>query len=118
MAQLLEDDADLSETDDSPEEKKEATLGLHQLRLQNVVETIKASGAQSVLDLGCGEGKLLRLLLQELQFKQILGMDVSYRSLQNAQERLHLEELPARQRERIQLKHGSLMYRDEQLGGV
>lgn len=117
MAQLLEDDADLSEADDSPEEKKEATLGLHQLRLQTVVETIKASGAQSVLDLGCGEGKLLRLLLQDLQFKQILGMDVSYRSLQNAQERLHLEELPARQRERIQLKHGSLMYRDEQLGG-
>lgn len=117
MTQLLEDSEDESEAGDSSEEKTETTLGLHQMRLQAVAETIKASGAQSVLDLGCGEGKLLRLLLQDQQFSQILGMDVSYRSLQNAQERLRLEEMPARQRERIQLKHGSLMYRDEQLAG-
>ncbi|MCB8977672.1 MAG: 3' terminal RNA ribose 2'-O-methyltransferase Hen1 [Ardenticatenaceae bacterium] len=117
LAQLLEEDAEDSEAEDAPEEQTETTLGLHQLRLQTVAETIKASGAQSVLDLGCGEGKLLRLLLQEQQFNQILGMDVSHRSLQNAQERLRLEEMPSRQRERIRLKHGSLMYRDEALSG-
>ena len=72
---------------------------------------------KKVSDLGCGEGKLLRLLLQDQQFTRILGMDVSYRSLQTAQERLHLEELPTRQQERIRLKHGSLMYRDETLTG-
>lgn len=117
LAQLLDGDADERSAEESTEERTEATLGLHQLRLQTVAETIKASGAQTVLDLGCGEGKLLRLLLQDSQFNQILGMDVSYRSLQNAQERLRLEEMPSRQRERIQLKHGSLMYRDEQLAG-
>lgn len=117
LAQLREEDAEDSEVEDPPGDQTETALGLHQLRLQTVVETIKASGAQSVLDLGCGEGKLLRLLLQDQQFNQILGMDVSYRSLQNAQERLRLEDMLTRQRERIRLKHGSLMYRDEELSG-
>lgn len=117
LSQLLEEDAEDSEADDAPEVQAEVTFGLHQQRLQTVTETIKASGAQTVLDLGCGEGKLLHLLLQEKQFSQILGMDVSYRSLQTAQARLRLEELPSQQRERIQLKQGSLMYRDEELAG-
>ena len=117
LAQLVEEAAEAQEADDAQEEKAETGLGLHQQRLQTVVETIKKSGAQTVLDLGCGEGKLLRLLLQDPQFSQILGMDVSYRSLQKAQERLYLEEMPTRQRERIQLKQGSLMYRDEALSG-
>jgi 3' terminal RNA ribose 2'-O-methyltransferase Hen1 len=118
LSQLLEEDAEATQSDDDEQENHtEDRLGLHQQRLGKVVETLKESGVQTVLDLGCGEGKLLRLLLQEQQFTQILGMDVSYRSLQIAQERLHLDELPDRQRERIQLKHGSLMYRDESLAG-
>jgi 3' terminal RNA ribose 2'-O-methyltransferase Hen1 len=116
LAQLLEEVAAEIESDEQ-EDKTENTLGLHQQRLQTVVETLKKSSAQTVLDLGCGEGKLLRLLLQEQQFTGVLGMDVSYRSLQIARERLHLDDLPDRQRERIQLKHGSLMYRDESLAG-
>ncbi len=116
LAQLLEDGAEESEPD-AQEDKAESTLGLHQQRLETVVETLKISGAQAVLDLGCGEGKLLRLLLQDQQFTRILGMDVSYRSLQTAQERLHLEELPTRQQARIRLKQGSLMYQDETLTG-
>jgi 3' terminal RNA ribose 2'-O-methyltransferase Hen1 len=44
-------------------------------------------------------------------------MDVSYRSLEIASERLHLETMPARQKERIRLFQGSLMYRDQRLAG-
>ncbi|WP_420629464.1 3' terminal RNA ribose 2'-O-methyltransferase Hen1 [Candidatus Leptofilum sp.] len=117
LAQLSEGSAEDAETGDSREDQVEVTLGLHQQRLQAVAKILKESGGQKIVDLGCGEGKLLRLLLQEPQFTQILGMDVSYRSLQKAQERLHLDELPTRQRERIQLRHGSLMYRDEKLAG-
>lgn len=117
LAQLLEEDTKEIESDDTQEDKAESAIGLHQQRLEAVVETLKISGAQTVLDLGCGEGKLIHLLLQDQQFTRILGMDVSYRSLQTAQERLHLEELSTRQRERVQLKHGSLMYRDETLAG-
>ena len=71
---------------------------LHDARLQTVVATLKGTGARRVLDLGCGEGKLLRLLLGDDQFATILGMDVSWRSLELAKERLRLDEQPERQR--------------------
>ena len=59
--------------------------------------------------------KLLRLFLAEKQFESILGMDVSWRSLEIAKERLRLDELPERQRGRIELIQGSLTYRDQRL---
>jgi len=78
---------------------------------------LKSSGAKRVLDLGCGEGKLLQVLLKERQFEQIVGMDVSFRALEIAKDRLKLDRLPEMQRQRIQLMHGSLMYRDKRLTG-
>lgn len=121
LAQLTEeDDPDPEATGkqyDQEETNAESSLGLHQQRLQAVLDMLKASGAARVLDLGCGEGRLLRMLLQESQFKAIVGMDVSYRSLELAAERLKLERLPERQRERITLLHGSLLYRDQRLVG-
>src|SRR5690606_31330533 len=56
-------------------------------------------------------------LLQDRQFEQIVGMDVSIRSLETAQKRLKLDRLPPRQAERLTLIHGSLIYRDERLAG-
>lgn len=99
------------------ENHKEEKISLHEQRLQAVLDILKASGASSVVDLGCGEGKLLRHLLKEKQFKQILGMDVSVRSLEIAHERLNLNRLPNKQRQRLQLLHGSLMYHDKRLQG-
>lgn len=114
MSRLCEpdecDDVDVSQ----PAEEKPR---LHEQRLEAVLAELKDSGARSVVDLGCGDGKLLRLLLAERQFSKIVGMDVSHRMLQVAAERLNLERLPAPQRERITLLHGSLMYRDERLAG-
>lgn len=90
---------------------------MHEPRLQAVLATLKSTGAKRVLDLGCGEGKLLRLLLADHQFATVLGMDVSWRSLELAKERLRLDELPERQRARIELVQGSLTYRDQRLSG-
>jgi 3' terminal RNA ribose 2'-O-methyltransferase Hen1 len=95
----------------------EEPLSLHEQRLGTVLSALKASGATSVLDLGCGEGRLLRLLLGERQFARITGLDVSHRALEIAAERLHLDRLPPVQKERITLLHGSLMYRDARLAG-
>jgi 3' terminal RNA ribose 2'-O-methyltransferase Hen1 len=69
------------------------------------------------VDLGCGEGRLLRILLEDRSFEEIVGMDVSIRSLELARDRLRLERLPQTQRERIRLIHGSLMYRDARIAG-
>jgi 3' terminal RNA ribose 2'-O-methyltransferase Hen1 len=102
---------------DAEEADLERPLSLHQRRLELVAETLTQPGVRRVIDLGCGEGKLLRLLLENRQFEAITGMDVSYRSLEIATERLHLDRMPPMQRQRITLLHGSLMYRDARLAG-
>lgn len=99
------------------EEAIEKPISLNEARLQAVLEALKESRAGSVVDLGCGEGKLLRKLLREKQFRKVVGVDVSLGSLQRAESRLRLEEMPEQQRERIRLLHGSLLYRDQRLEG-
>ena len=102
---------------DREEEAVEKKISLHEQRLGAVLAALKGSGAKRALDLGCGEGRLLSLLLADKQFSEILGMDVSYRTLEMAQDKLHLDRLPPMQRERIALLQGSLIYRDARLGG-
>lgn len=112
----LDPDAE-QETKEEQEQAIEAPLRLHDVRLGQVAAELKASGAKRVLDLGCGEGKLIRELLKDKQFEEIVGMDVSYRSLEIAAERLHLDTMPPKLKERIKLIQGSLMYRDKRLSG-
>jgi 3' terminal RNA ribose 2'-O-methyltransferase Hen1 len=81
------------------------------------VAALRSTNAKRVLDLGCGEGKLLRVLLEARAFEEIVGVDVSHRALQIANERLRVERMPQRQRDRIKLMQGSLMYRDQRLKG-
>jgi len=95
----------------------EETLKLNDQRIGAVMAVLKNSGAKRVLDLGCGEGKILKALLETPAFEEIVGMDVSYRSLERAQDRLHLDSLPAQRRARIKLIQGSLIYRDQRLAG-
>jgi 3' terminal RNA ribose 2'-O-methyltransferase Hen1 len=105
------------ETKSLAEEKIERPMSLAEQRMGAVLAVLRGAGAQRVLDLGCGEGRLLRSLLKDKQFTEIVGMDVSHRSLEIAAEKLRLEELPRLQRDRIKLKHGSLTYRDKRLAG-
>lgn len=119
MARLVGDEEASAETvsGDRNEEQLEKTMSLNDQRLGAVVAVLKASGARQVIDLGCGEGKLLRKLLSDWQFERIVGMDVSIRSLEIASKRLKLERLPPKQAERVELIHGSLMYRDRRFEG-
>ena len=100
------------------EDAAERPLCLNQTRYQAVVETIVALGAREVADLGCGDGKLLRELLKLPQLQRIIGVDVSPRCLQIAERRLKLQQMPDNQRQRIELLHGSLSYRDKRLAGL
>jgi 3' terminal RNA ribose 2'-O-methyltransferase Hen1 len=120
LERLTEDDEEDRLEDEprlSPEETVETQLNLNQVRLGDVLAQLKASGAESVIDLGCGEGKLLALLLKEKSFKKICGADVSSKVLEIAVSRLRLEDMPPKRRERIELLHGSLMYKDERFKG-
>ena len=121
LAQLSDDDhADpdaVTERYQQDEERLENPLRLGEQRIQTVISTLREVGATTVLDLGCGQGNLLRELLREPAFRYIAGMDVSHRALETAHARLRLDALPAAQRERITLLHGSLTYQDRRLAG-
>jgi 3' terminal RNA ribose 2'-O-methyltransferase Hen1 len=121
LAQLVDENDPHPDETAAAQTQEEATiergLSLNEQRLGTVLAALKASGAQSVLDLGCGEGRLLRRLLKERQFTRIVGLDVSHRGLEMAADNLHYDRLPALQKERLKLLHGSLMYRDERLAG-
>lgn len=121
LAQLLEQDED--EVDDTEqrqeiaEQRIERPLSLNEQRMGSVLAVLRASAANSVADLGCGEGRLLGLLLKEPQFRRIVGVDVSLRALEIGAERLKLDRLAPSQRERIELWQGALTYRDRRLEG-
>jgi 3' terminal RNA ribose 2'-O-methyltransferase Hen1 len=131
LARLTADEADQPMDDDAVESAGavDATVedaatpvsdrepSLHQQRLGAALAVLRAAGARRVLDLGCGEGRLLEALLADQQFSEIVGLDVSVRSLEIAHRRLRLDRLPERQRARIRLLHGALTYRDERLAG-
>lgn len=101
----------------STEDALEKRISLNEERIHAVVSVLKEHGVTRVADLGCGEGKLLRALLKEKSFLEILGMDVSARSLEIAEARLKLDQLPEKQRQRLRLIQGSLTYRDNRLAG-
>ncbi len=118
LSQLTDTEVDTVEDNIHEEESQiEERIGLNEIRLDKATEIIIQSGAIRVIDLGCGEGKLLRKLLKEKQFQEVAGMDVSHNSLKFAQQRLHYDRLPDKQKERINLFQGSLCYKDKRLEG-
>jgi 3' terminal RNA ribose 2'-O-methyltransferase Hen1 len=74
---------------------------------------LKEAGATRILDLGCGEGKLIGALLKETTVAKVVGVDVSMRSLERARDRLKLDRMPEMRRKKVELLQGSLTYRDE-----
>jgi len=94
-----------------------ARARLRDLRADAVLAELAAAGARRVLDLGCGDGRLLARLLADPRFEAITGVDVSAAALGRAARRLHLDELAPRQRDRVQLRQGSLSYADKRLAG-
>lgn len=129
LAAVTDDGADPAETDEArqAEEDRLEMLALadrqgpslNEQRLGAVLAALKEPGTEvrRVLDLGCGEGCLLALLLKEGQFHQVVGVDVSSLGLARAEARLNLDRLPPSQRERVQLLQGSLVYRDDRFRG-
>src|SRR5207248_2041282 len=112
---VQEEEPEEAEDDDQrkemAEEVLEKPLSLNEQRLGAVAASLRASGAKRVLDLGCGEGKLIRELLRDKQFNEIVGLDVSIRALEVTQRLLKVDRLPTMQATRLKLIHGSLMYR-------
>jgi 3' terminal RNA ribose 2'-O-methyltransferase Hen1 len=117
LAQISAEEVPLETPDrETSEDIIEQPISLNQQRMETVVAALKANDVHKIVDLGCGEGKLLKLLLKEPTFQSVLGMDVTYRALEIAQQRV-LEKLPIHQKGRLQLIQGSLNYRDARIAG-
>ncbi|MGQ0840830.1 3' terminal RNA ribose 2'-O-methyltransferase Hen1 [Actinokineospora sp.] len=86
-------------------------------RRHAVLAALREVGAHRVLDLGCGGGALLRDLLADNTFTEIIGTDVSAGALAAAARRLRLDSLPDRARDRIELRQSALTYTDPTLAG-
>lgn len=121
LARLIDVDEDDDEEKEVAREETEARiekpLSLNDQRMAAVIAALRAAGATSVLDLGCGEGRLLGRLLDDTRFARIVGADVSPLVLERAAERLKFDRLAPTKRARIELIHGSLTYRDARFAG-
>ncbi|MCL2180131.1 MAG: 3' terminal RNA ribose 2'-O-methyltransferase Hen1 [Treponema sp.] len=107
-----EDAADPAET-----EKIEKKLNLNAKRLGSVVAALKNCKARSVIDIGCGEGNLLRFLVREKQFERVTGADVSSLALTRAKEKLRIDEANDSLREKVSIFQSSLLYKDIRFKG-
>lgn len=121
LAQLTEEDSQNLEEKDLAQDREEAAIekpiSLNQQRLDLVAQTLIEHRVKRVIDLGCGEGKLLKHLLHNKSIEQITGVDVSYRTLEIAKKRLKRDNLPFYQKDKIELLQGSLTYRDKRFSG-
>jgi 3' terminal RNA ribose 2'-O-methyltransferase Hen1 len=99
------------------EEKIDKKMNLNTRRLGSVVAALKNCGAKRVIDIGCGEGALINLLLKDGQFTKMTGVDVSHSALERASNRLKLDRAGDSVRERVQLIQGSLTYKDARFAG-
>lgn len=106
-ADRFEPDEEEKPEQETPEEK-EVRISLNRQRLTAVCEALVASGAKTVLDLGCGEGNLLRHLLKH-PFQRIVAVDASIRPLMLAREKY--EGKP------VEFLHSSITYLDDRLTG-
>lgn len=90
---------------------------LDDARIDAIVFELREASVSSVVDLGCGDGKLLARLVREKVLTRIVGFDVSIRALDAAASRMKLDRRGGKKSERIELLHGSLFYSDSRLQG-
>ncbi|WP_320777950.1 3' terminal RNA ribose 2'-O-methyltransferase Hen1 [Streptomyces sp. CRN 30] len=103
--------------EESGTEADEKPTPLAVQRREAILGALREAGAGRVLDLGCGQGQLVRALLKEPRFTEIVGVDVSVRALTVAARRLRIERMGERQSSRVSLFQGSLTYTDSRLKG-
>ena len=91
------------------------TTILHSERLDAVLAAVRESRARTVLDLGCGDGSLLRRLALEPRIERIVGLDLDFAALDRL--RVELSDRPQAVRARVDLVHGSITEAGPKLAG-
>ncbi|WP_309714012.1 3' terminal RNA ribose 2'-O-methyltransferase Hen1 [Armatimonas sp.] len=109
MERLSEGEPEI-EQEVATEEILEKPVRLNDQRVTAAAEAVQSlmPPAQTLIDLGCGEGTTLRTLKSSFPSVALTGMDVSSGVLAIAERRLHGN---------VPLLHGSLVYSDSRLQG-
>jgi small RNA 2'-O-methyltransferase len=79
---------------------------MHDQRLEAVIAALRAVGAETIVDLGCGDGPLLVRLAHEPAIRRIVGVDVSADALDHVRQRLAAA--PESVRRKVELRHASM----------
>jgi 3' terminal RNA ribose 2'-O-methyltransferase Hen1 len=119
LSQLTVDQPDEDADAQAAEDALEEQVHLHEQRIAAVVNALREANSplRRVVDMGCGEGRLLQALVTDRAFTEIVGVDVSSGMLTIAEKRLQLDRLPVADRDRVRLIQGSILYRDRRLEG-
>ena len=107
----------VGESEEEIDEDKEERIPLNTQRMDAVYKEVINSGARSVIDLGCGEGRLTSMLLSEPQIRKVTAVDVSVSALEKAARRLKLDRMAAFRKDKLDLIQGSLTYKDSRFEG-
>ena len=91
------------------------TTDLHEARFVAVLDIVLASGARTVLDLGCGDGALLLRLAETPGIERLVGIDQSPAALAALRQRL--DAVPAPAAAKVALREGSYARSDPELRG-
>ncbi|MFF0340399.1 3' terminal RNA ribose 2'-O-methyltransferase Hen1 [Kribbella sp. NPDC004875] len=100
------------------ESPDEGTVSLAIERRATVAAVLRELGARRIADIGCGEGALVGELLKDPMIGELIATDVSVRAMVAAKRRLHYDDLPDRQRDRLKFLQSSVTYADERLAGL
>lgn len=118
MTRLAELDDRPAQGDELGETAAEApTPPLVALRHEAVLAQVERARPSTVLDLGCGQGALLRRLLELHSLDRVVGTEVSDGALSVAARRLRVDRMSERQAARLDLWLSSLQYQDDRLSG-
>jgi 3' terminal RNA ribose 2'-O-methyltransferase Hen1 len=114
LARLADsEDATQDALDPDPAEERP----LAERRIEAVLEALRAEGASSVIDLGCGSGRLLSRLMEDTRFGTVAGADVSGRAVLAARRRFDPERTPSAWQARLTLFTAALTYADARFHG-
>ncbi len=90
---------------------------LAEQRAGAVLAVLAAEGARTVLDLGCGSGRLVARLLDDRRVERVAGADVSAAAVEQARRRLRVDRMSDAARARVDLFTGSAVYHDPRFAG-
>ncbi|MFC3849886.1 3' terminal RNA ribose 2'-O-methyltransferase Hen1 [Corynebacterium hansenii] len=86
-------------------------------RIDAITAAIDDLGAQSVLEIGCGEGRILAAIAGRPSVRHVVGIDPAPVVLERAKNKLGIDEEPDRWGAPIELGHGSALLCDTRFPG-